>query len=415
MNVISFLGAGPAFVTRYQMPDGRSFDAPYFPVALAHAYPSIGKLFVFVTRDARAMHFDKLVGLCKDCLPPEHVQAVDIPDGRDEPELWAIFQKVADAVAPGDEILFDITHGLRSLPFLSFLAAAYVRSVKGVKVKGVLYGALELRDKTVEPNVAPVVDLTRFVTLLDWLTAAHEFAHTGNASELADLLKDPNATPQHLAAAAGDRRAQEVAGWLRGAAAAVEDVSEPLRLVRPLETMQAALLLERRLETTREGIEHAAKPFALIADQVAAAYTPFGLNAPLDPANRPASLRTQRSLLRWYVKREQYIQAATLAREWLVSYVAYQFGWDVIQDRELAEHLLNAEAKLQQQRRGLPLEPDVKEGLRQAVDLWNDVADLRNDLAHLGFRKNPRPVKRIIAAAQGLPAKFDLLPLDDMS
>jgi len=58
---------------------------------------------------------------------------VDIPDGKDEDELWKIFSIIVDEVQPGDEILFDITHGFRSLPFIAFLTVAYLKEVKGAK------------------------------------------------------------------------------------------------------------------------------------------------------------------------------------------------------------------------------------------------------------------------------------------
>lgn len=412
MKAISFLGAGPAYETTYVMPDGRQHTAPYFPAALVRFF-EVDELLVFVTKKAKDMHFDKLLALTQGCV--SSILPIPIPDGRDESELWRIFQAVADEVAPEERLIFDITHGFRSLPFLSFLAAAYLRSVKDVRLEAVVYGALEAGDKTVQPVRAPVIDLTRFVTLLDWLNSADQFARYGDAGGLARLLRDRKALPVHLAAAQGDQSSREVAGRLRSAAEAVEAVSQPLSLVRPVETMAAAAQLEQKLAAVRPEVDQAAWPFALITDRIRSAYAPFGLAEPIAAENCLTSLGIQRRLLRWYVEHRQYIQAATLAREWLVSYVAFWMGWDVINDRELAERVLTTEARMRQQHRGLPFDTSASQVLASAADLWNEVSDLRNDLAHLGFRPRPRSVRSIISSAHGLPGKFDLLQLEEHS
>jgi CRISPR-associated Csx2 family protein len=68
---------------------------------------------------------------------------VDIPDGKSEEELWEIFEAISKAVQEGDEIVFDITHGFRSLPMIAMLTIAYLKQVKGVKVQHVVYGVYE--------------------------------------------------------------------------------------------------------------------------------------------------------------------------------------------------------------------------------------------------------------------------------
>ena len=43
--------------------------------------------------------------------------------------------------------------------------------------------------RSVTPDRAPVIDLTGFVELLDWMVAADRFTRFGDARDLADLLK----------------------------------------------------------------------------------------------------------------------------------------------------------------------------------------------------------------------------------
>jgi CRISPR-associated Csx2 family protein len=88
-------------------------------------------------------------------------------------------------VQEGDEIVFDITHGFRSLPMIAMLTIAYLKQVKGVKVQHVSTG-FDAKDE----QGTPVFDLTPFANLLDWLAAAKMFTATGDSSELGRLIQD---------------------------------------------------------------------------------------------------------------------------------------------------------------------------------------------------------------------------------
>ncbi len=394
MKAISFLGAGPAFETTYYLPDGREHTA--FPAALVRFYP-VDTLLVFVTAGARSMHYDHLHALAEDFVPS--ILPVDIPDGRNEAELWQIFAAVADAVQPDDRVIFDITHGFRSLPFLSFLAAAYLRAVKRVTLEAVLYGALEAGDKSVKPARAPVFDLSRFVTLLDWLTAADRFVRFGDARDLADLLRDRTAT-------------------------AMENVALPLRLTRPLEMMAAAASFDQALAAAQPAFSQWAPPLALVADEVRSAYAPFGLAAPLDAAHLAQSLAIQRDLVLWYLEKEQIIQAATLGQEWLVSWTMACLGEGPLDNqlkRQQTSSLLGAEASRlrnerdQCKRSGEALNfisqrlARVPEPVR-TLDLFNQLGQVRNDLNHAGFREGRMP-----AAALAARTREICLQLSDLS
>lgn len=422
MKAISFLGAAQAFETTYYLPDGREHTAPYFPAALVRFYP-LDTLLVFVTDGARAMHFDRLYALAEDFVP--EIRPVSIPDGRNEAELWQIFAAVADAVQPNDRVIFDITHGFRSLPFLSFLAAAYLRSVKRVALEAVLYGALDAGDRSVTPARAPVFDLSRFVSLLDWLTAADQFIRFGDARELAEILRDRTATPVHLAAATGDLQAQQVAGVLRGAAAAMEGIALPLRLTRPLETMEAAATFDQALAAAQSAFSQWVPPLALVADEVRTAYAPFGLVAPLDSRNLTESLAIQRNLIMWYLEKAQIIQAATLGREWLISWIMGWQGELALDDhlkREQTSSLVGKEARrlLDERKRcassdeALAFVSDLLNRVPDrilALDLFSQLADVRNDLNHAGFRTGRMPARTLAKRVGELCLQLNTLPL----
>jgi CRISPR-associated (Cas) DxTHG family len=138
---------------------------------------------------------------------------------------------------------------------LVFLFAAYLKSAKRVKIKGVYYGALELSDRGTIP--APVIDLSEFVEMFDWLTASERFIEMGDGGALARLLRS---------------RVQQGDKTLRRAADGIEAVSMGLVLVRPLETMRASaengLLIAKfwdQLTQLRNDLDHAGMRLAAMA------------------------------------------------------------------------------------------------------------------------------------------------------
>src|SRR5262249_18100468 len=162
-------------------------------------------------------------------------------EGKNEEEVWHLFDYLIDAVEPGEEIVLDVTHSYRSLPILVVIAGAYLRVVKEVRVERILYGAYEARDDT---NHAPVFDLSPSLSLLEWTAATDLFQRTGNAEPLAALLRDTQDELYRSGATAPDLPKR-----LKSAAGALASLSEAMRLVRVHESMQlAGGLLERLAE-----------------------------------------------------------------------------------------------------------------------------------------------------------------------
>jgi hypothetical protein len=53
-----------------------------------------------------------------------------------------MFGIICNTVRDKEDILFDITAGCHSLPFMTFLAASYLRSVRSVSIAGVIYAPI---------------------------------------------------------------------------------------------------------------------------------------------------------------------------------------------------------------------------------------------------------------------------------
>lgn len=418
MKLLTFLGATTPYETTYYLPDGREHTAPFCGVALARFYPD-SDMRVFVTQGAREMHWERFRALAEDHVAS--LQDVPIDDGKDEAELWDVFQAVVDHVDTGEAVIFDITHGFRSLPFLSFLAAAYLRVVKKIRLEAVLYGNFEARDKSVTPNRAPVIDLTPFVDLLDWMVAADRFIRFGDAHDLAERLR---AAKPRYPQTAQEPQLQDASRRLGLAASALDEVSLALRLIRPADAMDASSRLQTRLVDAVPSIQIHARPFVPLVQDVVDTYAPLSL-AKRDQQSQPVeALSRERRLVAWYAERRQYAQAMALAREWVISWAMLHAGITDLRDKELREKTEEALGQaLNERRRGskkiieiaLPTGRalDSLPGFELALQLYHEVGDARNDLLHAGNRPGAREAETLERLILSLGQRLSELSLPE--
>ncbi|MCS7315152.1 MAG: TIGR02221 family CRISPR-associated protein [Bryobacterales bacterium] len=112
------------------------------------------------------------------------VRLVRIPYGRSPEEQVEILERIAEQVAEGDEVALDVTHGLRHLPMLGLVSAVLLGSVRGARVRGVYYGALDMR----VGEVAPVLELSGLLAIAEWGRALARFEGSGDYGALAHEL-----------------------------------------------------------------------------------------------------------------------------------------------------------------------------------------------------------------------------------
>ncbi|MBF0495915.1 MAG: TIGR02221 family CRISPR-associated protein [Deltaproteobacteria bacterium] len=126
---------------------------------------------------------------------------IRIPSGKSEEEIWEIFDVVFKTINHGDEIIFDVTYALRSIPLLAMVVLNYAKVLKGVKIRGIYYGAIEalgtlayVNSLETEKRLVPVFDLAAFDSLLDWTLAISQFLEAGDARKvykLASMADNP--------------------------------------------------------------------------------------------------------------------------------------------------------------------------------------------------------------------------------
>ncbi|MFW9262350.1 TIGR02221 family CRISPR-associated protein [Nostoc sp. CALU 546] len=390
-QIITFLGLN-AKETIYSF-EGKNYKGNVFAEAL-HQFCDYDSMLVCVTTEAKNKTFPVL-----NSLGDKRIQAVPIPNGETAEEMWDTFKIITDKVNDNDSVVFDITHGLRSLPFLVFLFAAYLKAAKNVTIDAIYYGAWELGSSN--NGIAPVIDLSEFVGMLDWLTATERFVEIGDGQALANLLK--SAIPSGLELR-DNPSSRPLRNQLNKAAEAIESISLALNITRPIETMKSATQLEETLKQAALSFDKRAKPFSLLAERVVKEYGQFALEDPTDNAALAENLWLQLQMINWYIQRDRVVQAVTLAREWVISVLVLRFGelmFDPKKGRKPVEDAINnavekgrssprpiTPSRCDEQFAALP-EAD------ELVKVWSQMTELRNDIAHVGMNLNPQTALKL--------------------
>ena len=205
---------------RYRFPDGSERATPFFGLALAdHLQPD--RLLILGTRasmwdtlvehlapdDAdedlrlrlRLMDASKvgevdqsLLDAAKPLLERALKRSVDarlvgFADTIDE--QVSILQAISEGVGR-DDASIDVTHGFRHLGMLGLesaflLGKTRAQARQGASVRGIWYGALDMR----QGDLVPVLQLDGLLELREWVTALARFDESGNYAVFAPLLE----------------------------------------------------------------------------------------------------------------------------------------------------------------------------------------------------------------------------------
>jgi CRISPR-associated DxTHG motif protein len=392
-QIITFLGLYPRETT-YSF-EGQTYKGEVFAEALRQ-FCNYDYMLVCVTSEAKDKAFPVLAK-----LNDPRIKAVDIPNGETTEQMWETFKIITDQVHENDSVIFDITHGLRSLPFLVFLFAAYLKAAKNVTIDAIYYGALELGNfKTGLP--APVINLSEFVGMLDWITATDQFIQTGDAERLSKLL-NPDGTASNIT---------------KKAATTLSDVSLATLLCQPLQLAKKAQSLESDLLKAQEQLQLTAPPFEMLRQRITDTFGNFIGDFQQDTKK---ALEAQFRLIMWYHSNNRLIEAMSLAREWLINAVTHRLGLPFtlkisIREKLIARAISGVEMV---SRNDLTVEElneygriinDTWAEKDKLIQLWNALQPVRNGLDHTGHQEGAMSVSKIVKTANEKikPLLYDL-------
>jgi len=394
---MSFVGTGQLYSARYAH-ENRFYDTRVVQEAIASFFEP-DEIILFVTDKAAEIN----LSVVSSAVSSRKVTVVSIPDGVSESDFWNIFSIIALQVEKDDEILIDITHAFRFLPLLAFLTALYIREVTGGTDIRILYGAYEAGEDVTDPDgntrkLSPILDLTSCITLVDWLLAVRSFVSFADARGIRDRIR--MAEGVHLSSEEGRDQIIPTDTPLLSLSGNLSRFTTAVQLARPLESTSSAFAVLRDLPRAKEEIMGRFPPLGQVFDRI------HGLEefaAPEHGTSCRDYLQKQKAIINYQVQNGFYLQAAEMAREWMVSAVICIAGdgslllsENVRNDAEDALRTL----VLKKRRKKYKSDPYVRrleklEGWEELATIWSTITPIRNDLAHCGMNSDPIPVEML--------------------
>ncbi len=318
-----------------------------------------------------------------------------IPDGLTEDDIWTIFNRIESLIPDNCTITLDVTHGFRSLPLIMLLSVAYLRLTKNLTLNAMYYGAYAAKKPGTtegEEQPAPVLDLTPFLTMFEWANAADAFGRTGDLRQFAELLKSRQIS-LHKSGRAGK---EDLPKYFTSIAGSMDVLSAALDLGRLEELAGPLKNLRKNLPQQEEKAARWLPPLRSQIERITEAIVP------LTPTGESIEdkLAAQFRLIEWYVERGHLMHAGLLLREWLVTWYGAQLDtekdWSALtKDKNQRHEIEKKLGELAQLERPLSLSVSrlhitltVNDTSLPIAQIWNSLAELRNDLGHLGHREN---------------------------
>jgi CRISPR-associated Csx2 family protein len=316
---------------------------------------------------------------------PASVSRYDILEGKDEAEIWTIFEQVFETLDTGDEIIFDITHGFRSIPMLFMSLIGYARLLKNITVLGIYYGAFEslgqFQDvKKIDPDdrIVPIFDLTSFEQLIQWTEATQSFVKNGSAREFKKLA-DQGVNP----VLQGSRGKDRVAASIRDVAKGMDHITQNLLLNRGAEIIKYDYDSVRERLTFLENEEIFIRPFSPLMKEIQQKINGFAKN----------DIHNGFTAVDWCLHHGLYQQAITMLQENIVTLIlnTESLDWGIEANRNAAENALKLASHKDKSYEGDPAaEPLVRQLTANSIvqivasDL-ESLSKIRNDVNHGGY------------------------------
>lgn len=306
-----------------------------------------------------------------------------IPEGRDEKEIYQVFELIYRYLQENDELYFDITHGFRYLPTLVVVLGNYAKFLKKVSINSITYGNWEMSEKGTKP--APIIDLLSLSALQDWTFAAGQFIQSGNADKLIELAEH-----QATNAIRSSRGTDQAAKKMKSFIASLSKVISERQACRGLDLFSGkSIQFIRKTYSELEG--DYATPYFPIFDRIADTWSDFSES--FDPLN---GIKTAE----WCFTKGLYLQAATCLEESVLYYLGLKYGLDPVSKTD--QWLMSGALDYASRTLAKTLDADnySEAQARLGEDILRDYPtlvtpfhilreDIRNDFNHAGIRKNP--------------------------
>ena len=393
-----------AIETEYEW-NGKKATAGLTPLALVQLLDKAqlpNHVVAVVTKGAKRETWQPFrAGICQTLkFSPE---IVEIPDGNSSDEIRQILESVAQRIPEGADLTLDVTQGFRHFPFVFYALVLYLKSLRGVTIRGAYYGMID----TPPGAPKPIIDLQPLLELPEWFHAVQMFRDQGTTKPMAQLLQPLadmlNAEKSELFRS-GDKEAGEKlakqANQIKSSVDWLERYAFAYESALPLELGKASKGLIDSIQRSTT-VESVVLPplFTELNAAIATAAEKSGFE------KRPRrtgdwkrtvvldvdELERQARMIDIYLDRDQLSLGVGLMREWVVSWTIWKS-----ENKTDIEKWLNRGVRLQYERclgalgefaRNPAFRETITPEQREFGGFWNQSgSQLRNVLHHHAMR-----------------------------
>ena len=255
------------------------------------------------------------------------------------------------------EVILDITHSFRSTAFWMFLVMTYLTDVSNKKIKiiEVTYGMYEAKKEDTDP--APIVLLSSFLEILNWIKGASELKQYGNSYYILNELKDSN-----------DDIPEDIKKELRNFSNAMN-----MNYVGSLlESLKNLADLEKK-----EEIDNIKGPAKHIIPSILKNFiNDFNINESNDERKK---YLLQATLAKWHCEQKRYAMAAININEALANFISNSLEFNKTGANTNA---LDPNSKAKNWLRDLCNLPNVNDKYKKYAEVYHHTRRIRNEIAH---------------------------------
>lgn len=334
-------------------------------------------------------------------------KSVHIEDGKDDAQMWELFEVIFKQLEEGDHLYLDITNSFRYLPMLLIVLVNYAKLLKNVKVEAIFYGNYEAIDK--ETKIAPIMDLLPLSSLQDWTSAASDYLQYGQVDKLHALSN------------------QSLAPILRNPATRTKDTQSLRKFVNSLkETVDERITCRGRKIVESKKVKYLEEKANEIQDVTLPQLRPVfeKIKDSLKDFDIKENVYNSLVAAKWCFSNKLYQQATTLLEEGLITILCNRY--DGLQYKEekdrniISSCIYIATNNTEETKWNVESEKDkdkIKEILadkqvwkdEKFVNLITNVRNLRNDYNHAGFKDNAQLAETIINNVRGFIESIDMI------
>lgn len=356
------------------------------------------EIIIFLTQEARKKHWcndnnaeRSLEGILKEIYPKPNIKDVAIPSGKNENEIWEIFELILSNINEDDEIFFDITNSFRSIPMLVLVVLNYAKAIKSIKLNKIYYGAYEAKTEKDGEDVAPIFDLTPFDSVLEWSESVSSFIKYGNSEKIKELSK------KELLGRikSGDDEARVIRDFVER----LNDFTNNIYTCRgkviangkgsSRKSIGAAYsMLKENLDDLSKKESNLLKPLKPLLGKIGDRISEFSSDD---------NLKNGLAVIKWSIDNNLIQQGYTALDETIKTYVCRQYNLDdctYINREDIVGVALNIRMKKidKSEWRVVDKNIDLVEKIvneinQNLIDLCNKIRGKRNDINHFGFKE----------------------------